>query len=652
LDLRSNIFRAPSNADTCTWRVLVGETQNTTYTEGRSIDDAEQISGYLYAANNFGNQFWGIDSRKWITSDVAITSCGWGSAGRVLILQNLIASLYNLMQNGWRGMVLRNQASVTGYRFMGENNEAGYVWAPGDTATASAVDQGLQFAWTLLQSSWGLGTTTTTVAPSDKPIIDLPTASPLPTAASTSPAPTTTTSEPVIISTSSPVSSSVVVSLSPLKANQGSSVTIYGSSLTQGATCRFTSDDSDEIQDQPASCVSDSCTCTVPLFFSLQDALLWVDIVDSNDTLIASPSGRLSFVYIDQEKYELILSFSDPSVTSDVFAGDVNALQAQMIVGTDLVSNDQSSTVLTSTFDSNPTRYALVTKNTYQIVDQPQKIVFVEFTTPQQQTPSTYGHIIELSIIGSSFVATASLEQSTNTLYLVYNTSTTTFSQVSCNYQDQVTYRLSLQVIDSTTIRTNLNTSNLSPVCSLDLKTSTKVDNSPVTIGISQSNIVYTSSSRRVRQSTTSTTNTLSVTLNGVAMGCHGVCSTSTGMNYLPLIIILSVAGGIAVASIIIVIAILCIRKMRKQQQPPAQVVLTDIIDPYARIKSPMSPGSPLPPSEMENGLVVDTKGVYHQVKVTSAMTPVEQPGTFAVLMSPITPATPVTPTESFTNNV
>jgi hypothetical protein len=86
LDSRSTVFWAPSNDPACTWRVLAGETANTSYTDGRTEDDAEQVSGYLSSALNFENQYWGLADKKFLT-----TVCIFLAANivRTLLLQNV-----------------------------------------------------------------------------------------------------------------------------------------------------------------------------------------------------------------------------------------------------------------------------------------------------------------------------------------------------------------------------------------------------------------------------------------------------------------------------------------------------------------------------------------------------------------------------------
>jgi hypothetical protein len=565
--------------------------------------------------------------------------------------------MYNLVGNGWRGIVLRNQPSSEGHKYMGEGNENGFVWTD-DADSVSALTEGLDLARTLLFAKWKINVTTS--APDTGTlVINEPTAAPVPTVAVTT---TTTTAAPteeptaptVPGQTDAPVPVVTVVrSLAPLKAYENTVLTIYGSNLEANSVCRFSNDNDNNVQDSPAVCTADSCTCASPRFGSVQDDSIWVDLISPSGNYVNAPAGRLSFVYVDPSKFVVSVYFSDASVVKNALGGDVAQLGAAPLVGTDLVSIQGDQTVITSGFSNNVARHALLTKDSYSIVDNQ---AHVEFKTISVPDPVPYGHVIELSLVGASFVASASLEQKSNTLNIVYNASSQTrVAQTQCNFQDQVLYRLSILIVQEDTIRAQVETASLAPVCSLTLKgiNVAAYRNEKFAIGISQSNVAYTASARRARDAldvldSDATTSTLTVYLSSLSLGCQPSACFPVAENpvksYLPLIIVGSALGGAFILALLltaVVITVCIVRRRAKGKEAPEAAQVGTGVDPYARIRSPMTPVSPGGATVELKQLNLGVKGNYAPVKVTSNMTPVEQPGTFAVLMSPMTPASP-----------
>jgi hypothetical protein len=165
LDLRSTLYSAVTSDSSCCWRQLSGSSGPTTmYTDGVSLATAQQSTSILNRRNGYMNKLWGTTSRKWFAADVAVTSCGWGVSGQAAIIQNIVSNLPTLFSAGFRGMVLRNISPPTQYRFMGQNNEAGFTWYPpssGVYTTSTTVAAGLTAAVNLMK---GLSYSTTSIS--------------------------------------------------------------------------------------------------------------------------------------------------------------------------------------------------------------------------------------------------------------------------------------------------------------------------------------------------------------------------------------------------------------------------------------------------------------------------------------------------------
>lgn len=147
LDLRSTLYSAVSNVDSCCWRQLDGQGGTTTmFTDGKAISTAQQTASILNANKVYMDNLWGTTSRKWYAADVAVTDCGWGVSGQTAIIKNLVDNLQTMFANGFRGIMLRNYSPPNQFRFMGQNNEAGFTWYPpssGVYTTAVEIARGL-----------------------------------------------------------------------------------------------------------------------------------------------------------------------------------------------------------------------------------------------------------------------------------------------------------------------------------------------------------------------------------------------------------------------------------------------------------------------------------------------------------------------------
>ncbi len=165
LDLRATLLSSVSEVSSCCWRQLGGIYGPTTnFDDGSTLTEAKQAAAIINRRGGYMKSLWGTTTRKWFAADVAVTDCGWGVSGQAAIIQNIIDNMPTMFSNGFRGMVLRNLSPPNEFRFMGQNNEAGFTWYPpssGNYITSTTIAKGLTQAVNLMK---GLSYSSTTIA--------------------------------------------------------------------------------------------------------------------------------------------------------------------------------------------------------------------------------------------------------------------------------------------------------------------------------------------------------------------------------------------------------------------------------------------------------------------------------------------------------
>ncbi len=235
LDMRGTLYSAVSSDSSCTWR-----DDGSVFTDHiGTLATSLTIGTDLATDFAFQGKVWGTDSRKWISADVAITSCGWGTSGRVQIIQSLINKMPSLIASGWRGMVLRNEAPPSYLRWMGHNNEAGFVWST-DSSTVSVINSGLGTAKSILFSTvWATAAPVTTTTTTKAPTTTTTTTAPPTTTTTTTQAPTTTTTTtqaPTTTTTTTASPTTTTTTAQPLASTTLSPVTTLPTPSTVEAT--------------------------------------------------------------------------------------------------------------------------------------------------------------------------------------------------------------------------------------------------------------------------------------------------------------------------------------------------------------------------------------------------------------------------------
>jgi hypothetical protein len=216
--------------------------------------------------------------------------------------------------------------------------------------------------------------------------------------------------------------------------------------------------------------------------------------------------------------------------------------------------------MLSSLFDPSTTfRQAMIASNETKMSGQASYVIFKS----SGSSTTEFGHIVELSMISTSptynYLFTASLEQKTRQLYLVYNSSEEySVHRTSCNFVDDLDYKLQLQVAPPSKagsgyqVKAMLTSSMATSTCVLSYKPYGFKESvflkSNFRLGISQSNIVYANVQRRKQQSTTSS---MSIIVSSIAVGCQSSCEV--GKETITLVVVLLIVCAVVIIAAVIV---------------------------------------------------------------------------------------------------
>jgi len=140
--MRGHLHHIVSNVATCTTRTA---NYGGSYTGGTTSADAQLVATYISGYKSKMDAAWGAKTAatdRFITADIAITSCGWGASGQAAIIQKIVDNMACLYKSGWRGMALRNSGPSDIERYMGIGNEGGFVWST-NAASVTAINNGI-----------------------------------------------------------------------------------------------------------------------------------------------------------------------------------------------------------------------------------------------------------------------------------------------------------------------------------------------------------------------------------------------------------------------------------------------------------------------------------------------------------------------------